>query len=158
MTEQEKMELARKKNPLEKIADMTAEMAKLVLVTYSLSNAKGKDGKPRGYAEIGDTKLSEVLGIDKSRIGGTKGLIYEAAVKGYLCVSNIKTKDPVLKDGKVLLNKKGETIFKSHRVFSQNMAGIRAAHLDFGVELPEKLQEKSQEFIKNQDKSKGISR
>ena len=53
MEEKERVEAEerRKKNPLEKIAEMTVEMAKLVLVVQALSGIK-KDGKEQGFAEI----------------------------------------------------------------------------------------------------------
>lgn len=81
MDEKERIqEENRKKNPLEKIADMTVEMAKLVLVVQALSGIK-KEGKEQGFAEISDEKLSNIIGIDKSRIGGKNGLIFEAVQK-----------------------------------------------------------------------------
>ena len=102
MEEKERVEAEerRKKNPLEKIAEMTVEMAKLVLVVQALSGIK-KDGKEQGFAEISDEKLSNIIGIDKSRIGGKNGLIFEAVQKGYICAANAKTNEPLLdKDGK----------------------------------------------------------
>ena len=88
MDEKERIqEENRKKNPLEKIADMTVEMAKLVLVVQALSGIK-KEGKEQGFAEISDEKLSNIIGIDKSRIGGKNGLIFEAVQKGYLCANS----------------------------------------------------------------------
>ncbi|WP_314292854.1 hypothetical protein [Fusobacterium periodonticum] len=133
----------KEKNPLEKIAEMTTEMAKLVLVTQALSTIKGKDGQPKGFAEIGDEKLSTILGIDKSRIGGKNGLIYEAVMAGHICAANVKTNEPLLdQDGNHKLNSQGEVIMKSHRVLSSNMKGIEAGYKAYGVEVPEKVREK----------------
>ena len=169
MEEKERVEAEerRKKNPLEKIADMTVEMAKLVLVVQALSGIK-KDGKEQGFAEISDEKLSNIIGIDKSRIGGKNGLIFEAVQKGYLCAANAKTNELLLdKDGKERLNSKGEVIMKSHRILAQDLKGVRAGFEKYGVEIPEKLKEKVLENEKvaevktkekSKVKSKGISR
>ena len=166
MDEKERTESGeiRKKNPLEKIADMTVEMAKLVLVVQALSGIK----KEQGFAEISDEKLSNIIGIDKSRIGGKNGLIFEAVQKGYLCAANAKTNELLLdKDGKERLNSKGEVIMKSHRILAQDLKGVRAGFEKYGVEIPEKLKEKVLENEKvaevktkekSKVKSKGISR
>lgn len=162
MTDEELKE-ERKKNPLEKIADMTVEMAKLVLVTQALSSIKN-NGKEQGFAEISDEKLSNIVGIDKSRIGGKNGLIFEAVQKGYICAANVKTNEPLLdKEGNVKLNSKGEVIMKSHRILAQDLKGIRAGFKKYGVELPEKLKEKVVEKVaeiktKGKKKDKGLSR
>ena len=148
MTDEELKE-ERKKNPLEKIADMTVEMAKLVLVTQALSSIKN-NGKEQGFAEISDEKLSNIVGIDKSRIGGKNGLIFEAVQKGYICAANAKTNEPLLdKEGNVKLNSKGEVIMKSHRILAQDLKGIRAGFKKYGVELPEKLKQKEKRKIKD---------
>ena len=143
MDEKERIqEENRKKNPLEKIADMT----KLVLVVQALSGIK-KEGKEQGFAEISDEKLSNIIGIDKSRIGGKNGLIFEAVQKGYLCAANAKTNEPLLdKDGKEKLNSKGEIIMKSHRILAQDLKGVRAGFEKYGVEIPEKIKEKVDDF------------
>lgn len=147
----------RKKNPLEKIADMTMEMAKLVLVVQALSGIK-KDGKEQGFAEISDEKLSNIIGIDKSRIGGKNGLISEAVIKGYLCAANAKTNELLLdKDGQPKLNSKGEVIMKSHRILAQDLKGVRAGFEKYGVEIPEKIKEKVAEFKPNKAKD-GLTR
>ncbi|EFS20891.1 hypothetical protein FSBG_00388 [Fusobacterium gonidiaformans 3-1-5R] len=159
-------ELKEKKNPLEKIADMTLEMAKLVLVTQSLSTIKDKEtGKEQGFAEMGDEKLSNILKVDKSRIGGKNGIIYEAVMKGYIFSANVKTDTPVLdKEGNVKLSKSGEPIMKSHRILAQSMEGLRKGFRHYGVEIPEKLQvkEKNIENTKTPDfkvkESNGLSR
>lgn len=148
----------RKKNPLEKIADMTMEMAKLVLVVQALSGIKNEKGKEQGFAEISDEKLSNIIGIDKSRIGGKNGLIFEAVVKGYLCAANAKTNEPLLdKDGQPKLNSRGETIMKSHRILAQDLKGVRAGFEKYGVEIPEKIKEKVAEFKPNKAKD-GLTR
>ena len=145
MTDEELKE-ERKKNPLEKIADMTVEMAKLVLVTQALSSIKN-NGKEQGFAEISDEKLSNIVGIDKSRIGGKNGLIFEAVQKGYICAANAKTNEPLLdKEGNVKLNSKGEVIMKSHRILAQDLKGVRAGFEKYGVEIPEKIKEKVADF------------
>ncbi len=156
--EREKLlEEERKKNPLEKIANMTVEMAKLVLVTNVLSSIK-KDDKERGFAEIGDVKLSTILGIDKSRIGGKNGLIQEAVEKGYLLAANVKTNIPALdNDGNPKLNSKGEIIMKSHRILSKNLEGIIAGYKAYGVEVPEYFKEKVKTLTLNKSKE-GLSR
>ena len=162
MTDEELKE-ERKKNPLEKIADMTVEMAKLVLVTQALSSIKN-NGKEQGFAEISDEKLSNIVGIDKSRIGGKNVLIFEAVQKGYICAANAKTNEPLLdKEGNVKLNSKGEVIMKSHRILAQDLKGIRAGFEKYGIELPEKLKEKVVEKVaeiktKGKKKDKGLSR
>lgn len=149
MDEKERIEAEerRKKNPLEKIADMTVEMAKLVLVVQALSGIK-KDGKEQGFAEISDEKLSNIIGIDKSRIGGKNGLIFEAVQKGYLCAANAKTNVPLLdkESGKEKLNSKGEIIMKSHRILGQDLKGVRAGFEKYGVEIPEKIKERVADF------------
>ena len=147
MDEKERIqEENRKKNPLEKIADMTVEMAKLVLVVQALSGIK-KEGKEQGFAEISDEKLSNIIGIDKSRIGGKNGLIFESVHKGYLCAANAKKHEPLLdKDGKEKLNSKGEIIMKSHRILAQDLKGVRAGFEKYGVEIPEKIKEKVADF------------
>ena len=136
------------KTPLEKIADMTLEMAKLVLITQSLSTIKNKETqKELGFAEIGDEKLSNILKVDKSRIGGKNGIIYEAVMNGYLFAENVRTDIPVLdKDGNQKLNKAGEPIMKSHRILSQSMEGLRKGFQHYGVEIPEKLRPKEKKF------------
>ena len=144
MEEKERVEAEerRKKNPLEKIAEMTVEMAKLVLVVQALSGIK-KDGKEQGFAEISDEKLSNIIGIDKSRIGGKNGLIFEAVQKGYICAANAKTNEPLLdKDGKEKLNSKDEIIMKSHRILARTLKGVRAGFEKYGIEVPEKIKEK----------------
>ena len=140
MEEKERVEAEerRKKNPLEKIAEMTVEMAKLVLV------------------------------VQASRIGGKNGLIFEAVQKGYICAANAKTNEPLLdKDGKEKLNSKDEIIMKSHRILARNLKGVRAGFEKYGIEIPEKIKEKVIENEKvaevktkekSKVKSKGISR
>ena len=160
MDEKERIqEENRKKNPLEKIADMTVEMAKLVLVVQALSGIKKeKNGKEQGFAEISDEKLSNIIGIDKSRIGGKNGLIFEAVMKGYLCAANAKTNEPLLdKDGQPELNSKGEVIMKSHRILAQDLKGVRAGFEKYGVEIPKKIKEKVAEFKPNKAKD-GLTR
>jgi len=160
MDEKERIqEENRKKNPLEKIADMTVEMAKLVLVVQALSGIKKeKNGKEQGFAEISDEKLSNIIGIDKSRIGGKNGLIFEAVMKGYLCAANAKTNEPLLdKDGQPKLNSKGEVIMKSHRILAQDLKGVRAGFEKYGVEIPKKIKEKVAEFKPNKAKD-GLTR
>ena len=154
MDERIETEEKRKKSPLEKIADMTVEMAKLVLVVQALSGIKKeKNGKEQGFAEISDEKLSNIIGIDKSRIGGKNGLIFEAVMKGYLCAANAKTNEPLLdKDGQLKLNSKGEVIMKSHRILAQDLKGVRAGFEKYGVEIPEKIKEKVAEFKPNKAK------
>lgn len=138
------MEEEKKKTPLEKITDMTLEMAKLVLITQTLSTIKDKETKQElGFAEIGDEKLSNILKVDKSRISGKNGIVYEAVTKGYIFAANVKTDIPVLdKNGNQKLNRDGEPIMKSHRILSQSMEGLRKGFQHYGVEIPEKLQAK----------------
>lgn len=159
MDERIETEEKRKKSPLEKIADMTVEMAKLVLVVQALSGIKKeKNGEEQGFAEISDEKLSNIIGIDKSRIGGKNGLIFEAVMKGYLCAANAKTNEPLLdKDGQLKLNSKGEVIMKSHRILAQDLKGVRAGFEKYGVEIPEKIKEKVAEFKPNKAKD-GLTR
>lgn len=160
----EKMKEERKKDPLTKIADMTVEMAKLVLTMNALSSIKNKEtGRENGFAEIGDVKLSQILGIDKSRIGGKNGIIQEAVERGYLLSSNVITNIPALdENGNPKINSKGETIMKSHRILAKNMEGIRAGYTKYGVEPPEFFKEKNIEKTKVIDFSKkekeGLSR
>ena len=133
MEEKERVEAEerRKKNPLEKIAEMTVEMAKLVLVVQALSGIK-KDGKEQGFAEISDEKLSNIIGIDKSRIGGKNGLIFEAVQKGYICAANAKTNEPLLdKDGKEMavklsLNWSGEEPLKE-----KELSELKPLYVDY---------------------------
>lgn len=146
----------KRKNPLEKIAEMTGETAKLVLTVQSLSKIKNKDGKEQGFAEISDEKLANILKVDKSEISGKNGLIYQAVLNNYIFAANVKTNQPVLdENGNPKLNSQGETIMKSHRVISETIKGLANGFEKYGVEVPDKIKERLTFKPKEKD---GLSR